>query len=67
MLHNYCIRDLIKNGKKKLMKQILIHCVMQRENLQDAMALAESPRDEFVAKGLEKLKKIPNRGSSLIF
>ena len=39
------------------MKQILINCVMQRENLQDAMALAESPRDEFVAKGLEKLKK----------
>ena len=41
------------------MKQILINCVMQRENLQDAMALAESPRDEFVAKGLEKLKKNP--------
>ena len=30
------------------MKQILIYCVIQRENPQDAMALAESPRDEFV-------------------
>ena len=30
------------------MKQILIYCVMQRENPQDAIALAESPRDEFV-------------------
>lgn len=49
------------------MKQILIKCVMQRENLQDAMALAESLGDEFVARGLEKLKKTPNRGSSLIF
>ena len=38
------------------MKRILINCVMQRENLKDAMALAESPRDEFVARGLEKLK-----------
>ena len=61
MLHNYCIRRLVKNGKK-----ILINCVMQRENLQDAMALAESPRDDFVVRGLQKLK-IPNRGSSLIF
>ena len=25
-------------------------------NLEDAMALAESPRHEFVARGLEKLK-----------
>ena len=66
MLHNYCIRRWVKNGKKKLMKQILINCVMQRENLQDGMALAESPRDDFVVRGLEKLK-IPNRGSSLIF
>ena len=41
------------------MKQILINCVMQTGDLQDAMALAEMPRDEFVAKGLEKLKKIP--------
>ena len=48
------------------MKQILISCLMQRENLQGAMALAESPRDDFVVRGLEKLK-IPNRGSSLIF
>ena len=48
------------------MKQILINCVMQRENLQDAMALAESPRADFGDSGLEKLK-IPNRGSSLIF
>ena len=48
------------------MKQILINCVMQRENLQDAMALAESPRDDFGDRGLERLK-IPNRGSSLIF
>ena len=39
------------------MKQILINCVMQRESLQDAMAFAESPPDEFVANGLEKLKK----------
>ena len=31
-----------------MMKQILIYCVMQRENPQDAIALAESPRDEFV-------------------
>ena len=42
MLHDYCIRRLVKNGKK-LMKQMLINFVMQRENLQDAMALAESP------------------------
>ena len=47
------------------MKQILINCVMQRENLQDAMALAESPRDDFLVRGFEKLK-ILNRGSSLI-
>ena len=47
MLHNYCIRHLIKKGKK-MMKQALIYCVMQRENLQDAIVLAESPRDEFV-------------------
>ena len=52
---------------KKLMKQILINFIMQRESLQDAMALAESHPDEFVANGLEKLKKTPNRGSSLIF
>ena len=39
------------------MKQILINCVLQRENLQDAMALAESPQNEFVLRGLEKLKK----------
>ena len=37
---------------------------MQEENRQDEMALAESTRDEFVARGLEKLK-IPNRVSSL--
>ena len=49
------------------MKQILINCAMQRENLQGAMALAKNTRDEFVAKGLEKLKKAPNRGSSRIF
>ena len=54
-------------GKKKLMKQILINCVMQRGNVQDAMALAKNTRDEFVAKGLEKLKKTQKRGSSLIF
>ena len=65
MLHNYCVQRLVKNGKN-LMKQILINCVMQRENLQDAMALAESPRADFGDSGLEKLK-IPNRGSSLIF
>ena len=27
------------------------NCVMQRENLQDAMALAESPREKFVVRG----------------
>ena len=35
-----------------MMKQILINCVMQRQNLQDAMALAECPRDDFVVRGL---------------
>ena len=47
------------------MKKILINCVVQRENLQDAMVLAESPRDDFLVRGFEKLK-ILNRGSSLI-
>ena len=31
---------------------------MQRENMQGAMVLAESPRDDFVVRGLEKLKQI---------
>ena len=39
---------------------------MQRESLQDEMALAESTRYELVARGFEKLK-VPNRGSSILF
>ena len=34
---------------------------MQRENLKGTMALAESPRDEFVARGLQKLKNTKKR------
>ena len=43
---------------------IIIITVMQREHLQDAIALTESLRDVFVAKGLRKVE-ILNRRSCI--
>ena len=44
---------------------IIVITVMQREHLQDAIALAETLGDVFVARGLKKVE-ILNRRSSLI-
>ena len=44
---------------------IIVITVMQREHLQDAIALAETLGDVFAARGLKKVE-ILNRRSSLI-
>ena len=39
-----------------MMMMMMIITVMQRGHLQDAIALAESPRDVFVARGLKNVE-----------
>ena len=58
-------KQIIMMMMMMMMMMMIIVTVMQRGHLQDAIALAESPRDVFVASGLKNVE-ILNGRSSLI-
>ena len=55
MLHDYCIRRLVKNGKKIDETNVDKFCNAKRKPAR-CNGFGWKSRDDFVVKGLEKLK-----------